>query len=270
MSAAQRAGPRPLIVGNWKLHGDTKSNATLLGRLKQSLAQLSGVEIVVCPPVVYLAQVREILRDSTIALGAQDLSDQRQGAYTGECSAPMLKDAGCEYAIVGHSERRRWYDEDDERVGRKFAAALAAGIKPILCVGENEAERDAGNAEQVVARQLAAAHSALVSAPDISIDAAAAGRQWLVAYEPIWAIGTGRAASSGQIVEMHGLIRRHLKAAFGTACAARVVYGGSVKPDNASALLTIAEVDGGLIGGASLDGESFYRICAAAGDRRDA
>ena len=297
------AGARPLIVANWKLHGDAGFTAELLNALKRRLADAADVDVVVCPPLAYLPQARDLLRGGNIALGAQDVSDRERGAYTGENSARMLKDVGCEYVIVGHSERRRWYHEDDELIARKFAAALAAGLTPILCVGETLEQRDAGEAGRVVAAQLAATAGTVAAA------------RWVVAYEPVWAIGTGRTASVGQIAEMHAAIRAcpprpadfrpearskeaeqaegapggrtpagggkdrrqrgrapeddaptsHFRLGSGPS---RVVYGGSVKPDNARALFQADGVDGGLIGGASLDAESFCRICAAARNDR--
>ncbi len=254
MNAASCGGQRPLIVANWKLHGDGSFTAELLSDLNRRLADAAGVDIVVCPPCVYLSQASDLLRGTDIMLGAQDVSDREQGAYTGESSARMLKDVGCDYVIVGHSERRRLYNEDDEQIARKFAAALAAGLTPILCVGETLEQRDAGEAAQVVAAQLAVADGV----PD--------GARWVIAYEPVWAIGTGRTAAVEQVIEMHAEIRERLEAVHGAACPVRVVYGGSVNPDNALVLFQADGVDGGLIGGASLDGESFYRICTAARD----
>ncbi len=248
MSAATGVARPPLIIANWKLHGGTDFADELLSSLKSRLADVSGVEVVVCPPFVYLSQVCELLRGSGIRFGAQDVSDrEREGAYTGENSAQMLKDVGCDYVIVGHSERRRVYHEDDELIARKFAAALAAGLTPILCVGETLDQREAGEAGRVVAGQLAA------------VDGVPGDASWVVAYEPVWAIGTGRNASVEQVVEMHAVIHRCL----GPGGSARVVYGGSITSDNACTLLQARGVDGGLVGGASLDGESFYRICAA-------
>ena len=256
---------RALIVANWKLHGDAATNKALLNSLTRQLADIVDVDIAVCPPYVYLPQVRDLLCGSNVAFGAQDVSDQEQGAYTGEVSAQMLRDVGCDYVIVGHSERRRLYGEDDELIERKFSAALAAGLKPILCVGETLEQREAGKAEELVASQLSFAVEAAARLPDDAFG----GVAWGVAYEPVWAIGTGRTASVGQVVEMHALIRERL-AAPSVAGSVRVVYGGSIKPDNASALLQADGVDGGLIGGASLDTKSFYQICSAASRRMNA
>ncbi len=253
MSVAANADRRALVVANWKLHGNVDFNAALLTPLRERLKEFAGaVDVVVCPPFVYLPQVHGLLRGGAVSLGAQDVSDREQGAYTGENSAAMLKDVGCRYVIVGHSERRSLYHEDDALVSRKFAAALKAGLVPVLCVGETLEQREAGEAERLVCTQLDAVAG-------VSADA-----QWAVAYEPVWAIGTGRTASVGQVAEMHAIIRARLEERFGSAQSVRVVYGGSVKADNARALFQTDGVDGGLIGGASLDGESFYRICAAA------
>ncbi len=251
MSTAAKVARRALVVANWKLHGDTDFNAALLSPLHERLKALA-VDVVVCPPFVYLPQVHELLRDGAAALGAQDVSDREQGAYTGENSAAMLKDVGCSYVIIGHSERRSLYHEDDALVARKFSAAIKAGLIPILCVGETLEQREAGEAERIVRAQLDAAAG-------VSADA-----RWAVAYEPVWAIGTGHTASVEQVAEMHAMIRARLEEGFGSAQSVRVVYGGSVKADNARALFQTDGVDGGLVGGASLDGESFRRICEAA------
>ena len=247
----------PLIVANWKLHGDAAFVATYAGALKRLLAHAAGVDVAVCPPAVYLPQVRDLLSGTDVALGAQNVSDRRQGTYTGEISAYMLKDIGCEYVIVGHSERRRLYHEDNALIARKFVAALEAELTPILCVGETLEQRKAGEARQVVAAQLAVVSDAVGGFSN--------GLSWVVAYEPVWAIGTGYSASVDQAVKMHHAISAHL-AVSGLTRFPRVVYGGSIKPDNASALLQADGVDGGLVGGASLDAESFCRICTAGSD----
>ena len=237
------ARPR-LVAGNWKMHGSRDSNLVLLDAL---LKQLPGdVECTVCPPFPYLAQVAERLRGTRVALGAQNLSEHAQGAHTGEVSAAMLAELGCRYVIVGHSERRQLYGESDAQVAAKFAAAQAAGLAPIVCVGETLAQRDAGETEKVVARQL-----------DAVLRKAAFGKA-VLAYEPVWAIGTGRNATPEQAQAVHGFLRKKVPA--GTA----ILYGGSVKPQNAAAIFAMPDVDGGLIGGASLVAAEFLAIVRAA------
>ena len=252
MSTMARATVRPLVVANWKLHGSNAFITKLVGALKQNLAEFKDIDIVVCPPFVYLSQVCSLLRGSNIALGAQHMSDQEQGAYTGEVSALMLKDVGCEYVIIGHSERRYLYHEDNELIARKLEVAFMEGLTPILCLGETLKQRESSEASDVVAEQLAAV-----------VDKVPDGAQWVLAYEPVWAIGTGHTASIEQILEMHAMIRTQL-ARLQISESARVVYGGSIKQDNAPLLFEADGVDGGLVGGASLDGEVFYRICVAA------
>jgi len=230
-----------LVAGNWKMHGGLAANAALLDALVAA-----GVECAVCVPFPYLAQAAERLRGTRIALGAQTLSEQASGAYTGEVSAAMLGEFGCRYVLVGHSERRQLYGESDATVAAKFAAAQGAGITPILCVGETLPEREAGRTQEVVARQLDA-----VLARGGFGDA-------VVAYEPVWAIGTGRTASPAQAQEVHGFLRKRLPK------ATRILYGGSVKADNAAAIFAQPDVDGGLIGGASLQAQDFIAICKEA------
>ena len=230
-----------LVAGNWKMHGGLAANAALLDALVAA-----GVECAVCVPFPYLAQAAERLRGTRIALGAQTLSEQASGAYTGEVSAAMLGEFGCRYVLVGHSERRQLYGESDATVATKFAAAQGAGITPILCVGETLPEREAGRTQEVVARQLDA-----VLARGGFGDA-------VVAYEPVWAIGTGRTASPAQAQEVHGFLRKRLPK------ATRILYGGSVKADNAAAIFAQPDVDGGLIGGASLQAQDFIAICKEA------
>ena len=232
-----------LVAGNWKMHGSLAANRALLDAL---VAGVKGVECAVCVPFPYLAQVAERLRGTAIACGAQNLSEHAQGAYTGEVSAAMLADVGCRYVLVGHSERRQLYGESDAQAAAKFAAAQGAGIRPILCVGETLAERDAGRTDEVVARQLDA-----VLARGKFGDA-------VLAYEPVWAIGTGRTATPQQAQEVHGFLRKRVGE------ATRILYGGSVKAQNAAAIFAMPDVDGGLIGGASLVAQDFLAICAAA------
>lgn len=244
---------KKLVAGNWKMHGSLAENAALLGAIKPAL---QGIEAAVCVPFPYLGQAQAALAGSSIAWGAQNLSEQTKGAFTGEVSAAMLVDFGCRYVIVGHSERRSLYGESDELVAKKYVAAQAAGLTPILCVGELLAEREAGVTEAVVARQLDAV---------IAVAGVASFARAVVAYEPVWAIGTGKTATPVQAQEVHAAIRTRLAAADANAAAqARLLYGGSVKPSNAAELFGQADIDGGLIGGASLQAGDFLAICAAA------
>ena len=238
-----------LVAGNWKMHGSRASNRALLEAILRETGK-AGADCAVCPPYPYLSQVAEQLRGTLIAWGAQNVSEHAQGAYTGEVSAAMLVEFGCRYVIVGHSERRQLYGENDLQVAAKFAAARSAGLTPILCVGETLGERDAGKTEQVVARQL----DAVLAKSDF------AGA--VLAYEPVWAIGTGRNATPEQAQAVHAFLRRKLN------MEARIVYGGSVKPQNAAAIFAMPDVDGGLIGGASLVAQDFLAILNAAGKAR--
>ena len=244
---------KKLVAGNWKMHGSLAENAALLSALKPALA---GVEAVVCVPFPYLAQAQSELAGSSIAWGAQNLSEHSKGAYTGEVSASMLRDFGCGYVIVGHSERRSLYGESDQQVAAKFIAAQAGGLIPVLCVGESLEERESGITEQVVARQL----NAVISAAGIGALANA-----IVAYEPVWAIGTGKTASPEQAQAVHAFIRGKI-AGLDAAIADGLViqYGGSVKAANAAELFAQPDIDGGLIGGASLVAQEFVAICQAA------
>ena len=227
-----------LVAGNWKMHGSRGSIAALLDELASANPRGSAV----CAPFPYLAQVAERLRGSAIAWGAQNVSEHAQGAYTGEVSAAMLAEFGCRYVIVGHSERRQLYGETDAQVAAKFAAAKKGGLTPILCVGETLAERDAGRTEEVVGRQLAA----------VKFDDA------VLAYEPVWAIGTGKVATPEQAQAVHAFLRERVPG------QTPILYGGSVKPDNAAAIFAMPDVDGGLIGGASLVAKDFLAIVKAA------
>ena len=227
-----------LVAGNWKMHGSRASIAALL----DALVEENPAGCAVCVPFPYLAQVAERLRGSPIAWGAQNVSEHAQGAYTGETSAAMLAEFGCRYVIVGHSERRQLYCETDAQVAAKFAAARAAGMTPILCVGETLAERDAGKTEAVVARQLGAV----------------AFEDGVLAYEPVWAIGTGRNATPEQAQAVHAFLRKKVPS------ETPILYGGSVKPQNAAAIFAMPDVDGGLIGGASLVAKDFLDIAKAA------
>jgi triosephosphate isomerase (TIM) len=227
-----------LVAGNWKMHGSRASIAALL----DALVRESPPNCAVCVPFPYLAQVAERLRGSAIAWGAQNVSEHAQGAYTGEVSAAMLKEFGCRYVLVGHSERRQLYGESDAQVAAKFAAARSAGITPILCVGETLQEREAGGTEDVVGRQLGAVQF----------------EGGVLAYEPVWAIGTGRNATPEQVQAVHAFLRKRVGADI------PILYGGSVKPQNAPAIFAMPDVDGGLIGGASLVAKDFLDIVKAA------
>lgn len=244
---------KKLVAGNWKMHGSLAENAALLAALKPALV---GIEAVVCVPFPYLAQAQAALGDSSIAWGAQNLSEQSKGAFTGEVSASMLLDFGCRYVIVGHSERRSFYGESDELVASKYVAAQAAGLTPILCVGESLDERESGVTEAVVARQLDAV---------IKVAGVASLANAVVAYEPVWAIGTGKTASPEQAQAVHAFIRGKI-ATLDAGVAAQLViqYGGSVKAANAAELMAQPDIDGGLIGGASLVADEFVAICRAA------
>jgi len=235
------------------MHGSLAENAALLEALKPALA---GIKAVVCVPFPYLAQVQSVLAGSSIAWGAQNVSEQSKGAFTGEVSASMLLDFGCTYVIVGHSERRSLYGESDDLVAKKYLAAQAAGLTPILCVGESLEERESGVTEAVVARQL----DAVINAAGVASLAKA-----VVAYEPVWAIGTGKTASPEQAQAVHAFIRGKIAALdSGVADQLLIQYGGSVKAANAAELMVQPDIDGGLIGGASLVADEFAAICRAA------
>jgi len=246
---------RPLVAGNWKLNGSRASNRGLLEGLMAGLPGLSA-EVMACPPYVYLAEAVAMAGNTGLLIGSQDVAEQASGAYTGEVSAAMLRDVGCTHVIVGHSERRTLFGDTDERVAAKFSAAQAAGLVPVLCVGESLAEREAGATETVVARQVAAV---LDKVGPQGLDGA------ILAYEPVWAIGTGRTASPEQAQAVHRGIRDQLAAADARIGAqTRILYGGSVKGANAAELFAMQDIDGGLIGGASLDAQEFLTICQAA------
>lgn len=249
---------RPLVAGNWKLNGSRAANTALISALRAGLPAESGTDVVVCPPYVYLSDVSAAIHDSVIRLGAQNVATEDSGAFTGEVAAGMLRDVGCEFVIIGHSERRALYGETDELTAMKVSAALRGGLTPILCVGETLAERDAGDTLNVVRRQLEAV---------LEVTGIEAWSEGLVAYEPVWAIGTGRTATPMQAQEVHAEIRATLARRNATiAGAARVLYGGSVKASNAKDLFAMADIDGGLIGGASLDAAGFLGICKAAAE----
>ncbi|WP_137895989.1 triose-phosphate isomerase [Ramlibacter sp. 2FC] len=245
---------RKLIAGNWKMNGSLAANEALVGALLAGAGE-PGCEAALCVPAAYLAQVRGLLGNSTaFALGAQDLSAHESGAYTGEISAAMLKDFGVRYCLVGHSERRQYHGETDAVVTLKAQRALAAGITPIVCVGETLAEREAGQTEAVVRRQLAAViHTNGHCISEI-----------VVAYEPVWAIGTGKTATPEQAQQVHAVLRAQLQAASAQAGRIHILYGGSMNAANAAELLAQPDIDGGLIGGASLKAPDFLAIMAAA------
>ena len=233
-------GRARLVAGNWKMHGSRASNRALLEEVLKGLVK--GVECAVCVPFPYLEQAAAQLKGSALALGAQTVSEHAQGAYTGEVSAAMLKEMGCRYVIVGHSERRQLFGERDEQAAAKYKAVRGSGMTPILCVGETLEERDAGSTEAVVARQLDA----------VKFEGG------VLAYEPVWAIGTGRNATPEQAQAVHAFLRKRVPA------ETPILYGGSVKPQNAAAIFAMPDVDGGLIGGASLVAKDFLSIVKAA------
>jgi triosephosphate isomerase len=246
----------PLVVGNWKMHGSRAENARLIEEMTAHFPAAPAASCVVCPPLVYLQDVARLLRGTAILLGAQTLCADTQGAFTGEVSAAMLKDVGCSYVIVGHSERRLLYRESDQTVARKFVAAQSKGLVPILCVGEQLAEREADRTHEVIARQLEAVLKLA------SVDSLATA---VLAYEPVWAIGTGRNATPEQAEEVHAFIRAQVAARNAKiAPLTRILYGGSVKAVNAAELFAMPDVDGGLIGGASLKADEFLAILSAA------
>jgi triosephosphate isomerase len=244
---------RKLVVGNWKMHGSHPANAQLLTAL--SAARPFGCDVAVCVPFPYLSETAVSLAGTDLRWGAQDCSAHEQGAFTGEVSASMLAEFGCRYAIVGHSERRQYHHEGDALVADKAKATLARGVTPIVCVGETLEQREAGQTDAVVKRQLSAVIHAL---------AHCAG-EMVVAYEPVWAIGTGRTATPEQAQAVHAMLRAQLQAATPRAAEMKILYGGSVKPDNAATLFALPDIDGGLIGGASLKPADFIAICRAAG-----
>ncbi len=245
---------RKLIAGNWKMNGSLAANEALVRAVVAGMPQ-AACNVAVCVPAPYLAQLQQLCQGSALELGAQDVSRHEQGAFTGEVSAAMLREFGVRYAIVGHSERRQYHGEADALVAEKARAALAQGITPIVCVGETLAEREAGHTEEVVQRQLAAVIDA--NGPRIG--------EIVVAYEPVWAIGTGRTATPEQAQQVHAVLRAQLKAATPQPERIAILYGGSMNAANAASLLAQPDIDGGLIGGASLKAPDFLQIIAAAG-----
>jgi triosephosphate isomerase len=247
--------PRLLIAGNWKMHGTNAFASDLAGSLahKMSDAGNNGVEILLCPPALLLGAVRVSIGDSGISLGGQDCHAAEQGAHTGDTSAAMLHDAGCAYVIIGHSERRADHDEDDATVNAKATAAQTSGLVPIICIGETLEEREAGRAVEVVTGQLRG-----------SIPEGSSAASMVVAYEPVWAIGTGRTPTLDDISQVHDAIRAALKSVSRDFKSVRILYGGSVKPENASEILAVANVNGALVGGASLKTDDFWAVAEAA------
>ena len=245
---------KKLIVGNWKMNGSLQANADLVSGLVQGLPVPLNCGVGVAVPAAYLAQVQTLVQASVIAVAAQDVSQHEKGAYTGEVSASMLQDFGVRYALVGHSERRQYHGETDAVVAAKAQAALAKGITPIVCVGETLAEREAGQTEQVVKRQLAA----------VIHHVGQCISELVVAYEPVWAIGTGKTATPEQAQAVHAVLRAQLAAATEHAARVPLLYGGSMNAANAAQLLAQADIDGGLVGGASLKAADFLQIIAAA------
>lgn len=247
---------RPLIAGNWKLNGSLSSISELISGMRERLPAVKNAELAVCPPYIYLSHVQKLLEGSDIALGAQDCSDQESGAYTGEVAAAMIKEFGCMYNIIGHSERRHVYGDSNDMVATKFAHVVKNGLTPILCVGETLQEREEGHTEVVIATQINAV---------LDLFGIEAFKNAVIAYEPVWAIGTGQVATPGQAQEVHEEIRLTLDAKNKDIAAnIRILYGGSMKPENAQELLQQTDIDGGLIGGAALKAEDFIGIALAA------
>ncbi|OOF54563.1 triose-phosphate isomerase [Rodentibacter genomosp. 2] len=247
---------RPLVMGNWKLNGSKAFTKELIENLKVELADVNGCDVAIAPPVMYLAEAETVLTGSKIALGAQNVDVNVQGAFTGDISTEMLKDFGAKYIIIGHSERRTYHKESDEFIAKKFEALKEAGLVPVLCIGESEAENEAGKTEEVCARQIDAVINAL---------GVEAFNGAVIAYEPIWAIGTGKSATPAQAQAVHAFIRGHI-AAKSQAVADQVIiqYGGSVNDANAAELFTQPDIDGALVGGASLKASAFAVIVKAA------
>ncbi|ALJ27900.1 triose-phosphate isomerase [Stenotrophomonas acidaminiphila] len=249
---------RTIVAGNWKLHGSRQFATELVGQVAAGLP-LQGVELVILPPLPYLGDLVEDFEGTALAFGSQDVSSNEKGAYTGEVSAAMLVDVGARYGLVGHSERRQYHHESNELVARKFVAAVHAGLIPVLCVGETLEQREAGQTEQVIAAQLA---------PVLELAGVDAFAGAVVAYEPVWAIGTGRTASPEQAQAVHAFIRGEVAGRDARiADSLPILYGGSVKPDNAAELFSQPDVDGGLVGGASLVAADFLAIARAAAGR---
>lgn len=240
-----------LVIGNWKMHGDTAFNSELLAGLRTGIAGAPDCDVAVCVPFPYLYQTQSLLEGSGVSWGGQDVSQHEKGAYTGEIAAPMLADFSCRWVLVGHSERRSYHSESDAVVAAKAAAALAAGLTPVVCVGETLQEQEAGRTHAVIERQLA---------PVLALGVESVSRL-VVAYEPVWAIGTGLTATPEQAQEVHALIRQRLESV--GAGQVRILYGGSVKASNAASLFAMPDIDGALVGGAALVASEFLSIAAA-------
>ena len=245
-----------LVAGNWKLNGSRDANQRLVSGILAGADAAAGTEILLCPPFVYLPQVADLIADSPVMLGAQDVATQPEGAYTGEVAAGMLSDVGCTYVIIGHSERRALFGDTDEVVAAKFLAVHERGLVPILCIGETREERESGITMEVVDRQVGSVLEAAGETPFADS---------VIAYEPVWAIGTGLTATPEQAQEVHAHVRSNIAARDAKIAAGlRILYGGSVKGSNAPELFGKEDIDGGLIGGASLDSDEFLAICRAA------
>jgi len=243
-----------LVAGNWKMNGSQSSVKELIEGVVEGAKALNSVEAAVCPPYIYIPMTADAVQGSNVSVGSQNVSTEASGAFTGEISTSMIQDFGCKYAIVGHSERRTLYGESDELVAQKFSVAKNAGLIPIFCIGETLEEREANDTEQVVARQIDAVAA-------LGNDAFSG---CVIAYEPVWAIGTGKTATPEQAQDVHAFIRQHIaKVNAEDADKVQILYGGSMKPDNAQELLGQADIDGGLIGGASLKASDFLAICKA-------
>jgi triosephosphate isomerase len=247
----------PVIAGNWKMYKTEEEAFRLASDLKQKLGNLSGVAVILCPPFTSLFTVRKAIEGSPIQLGAQNMYPEPEGAYTGETSPTMLLTAGCKYVILGHSERRSYFSETDDFVNLKVKSALKFGLSPIICVGEKLEQREANKTEEIVERQVKGAFR------DLDTGQAA---KTVIAYEPVWAIGTGKTATTQEANEVHLFIRKLLSSQFGKDCAEKIniLYGGSVKPENSRELLHMPDIDGALVGGASLKAESFEKIVRSA------
>lgn len=247
---------QPIVAGNWKLNGTRNSAAALAQKIISGLNSISNIDVLICPPFLHIAEVQKLIQNSHLKLGAQNASDQQSGAFTGEVSAEMLKEFSCEYVIIGHSERRTIYSESDNIIASKFKSVSSAGLTPILCIGETLEQKENNQTTNVIIKQL----DSIINSVDINTFNNA-----VIAYEPIWAIGTGKTATPLQAQEVHQMIRNRFKAINkGLADKLPILYGGSVKPSNSNELFAQPDIDGGLIGGASLDSEDFLAICAAA------
>jgi len=248
--------PRRLIAGNWKMNGSRESTQALAQAVAAGIQGLDGIDVAICPSYVHIPELASLLTGTGLMLGAQSVADQDEGAYTGEVSGAMLREFSCKLVLVGHSERRQLYGETDALVARRFAAALRHGLQPVLCVGETLEQHEADQTKQIVRQQIDAVFAELGDA---------AFQQAVIAYEPVWAIGTGHTATPEQAQDVHAYIRSLIAERDRSAAAAlRILYGGSMKPDNAAALLAEPDINGGLIGGASLKAEEFLAICRAA------